>query len=251
MSLAFQSLAVAMIFGVASSPEVRKATQKAFDLYVPVDLTSPKTKTVEGGGGGGDRSILPAAKGKLPKPALKQFTPPVAVANNQNPKLSIDPSILAPPDLALPQVALNNYGDPLGKLGSLSNGAGAGGGIGSGNNGGVGPGNGPGVGPGSNGGMFGDVYVGGHGVSAPVCTYKVEPEYSEEARKARYQGTVVLQVIVDAAGHVVNPRVIHSLGLGLDEKAMEAVMKWKFRPGYKNGKAVAVMAQVEVSFRLL
>ena len=73
----------------------------------------------------------------------------------------------------------------------------------------------------------------GGGVSAPALISKVEPEYSEEARKAKYQGTVLLYVEVDAAGRAQNMRVLHSLGLGLDEKAMEAVKKWKFRPGMK------------------
>ena len=78
----------------------------------------------------------------------------------------------------------------------------------------------------------------GGGVSAPTLVYKVEPEYSEEARKARYQGIVLLYIEVDVNGRAQNMRVISSLGLGLDEKAMDAVKKWKFRPGMKDGKPV-------------
>jgi TonB family protein len=78
----------------------------------------------------------------------------------------------------------------------------------------------------------------------------VEPEYSEEARKAKYQGTVILYVEISPGGRAVNPRVVRSLGLGLDEKAIEAVRKWEFRPGYKDGKAVTVVATIEVNFRL-
>jgi len=81
--------------------------------------------------------------------------------------------------------------------------------------------------------------------------YKKEPEYSEEARKAKYQGTVVLYIEVDPSGRAINPRVLRSLGLGLDEKAMEAVRQWKFKPGYRDGKPVTVAAQIEVNFRLL
>ena len=88
-------------------------------------------------------------------------------------------------------------------------------------------------------------------MSASVLLYKVEPGYSEEARKAKYQGVVVLKVVVDPAGRVVNPQIMSSLGLGLDEKAIEAVRKWKFRPGYKDGRPVPVIAEIEVSFRLL
>jgi TonB family protein len=80
---------------------------------------------------------------------------------------------------------------------------------------------------------------------------KVEPEYSEEARKAKYQGVVLLYVEVDPSGKAVNIRVLHSLGLGLDEKAMEAVKKWRFKPGVKDGRPVTVQAQIEVNFRLL
>jgi TonB family protein len=91
----------------------------------------------------------------------------------------------------------------------------------------------------------------GGGVTAPALLFKVEPEYSEEARKAKYQGTVTLYVEVDPSGKAVNIRVLHSLGLGLDEKAIDAVKKWKFKPGMKDGKPVTVAASIEVNFRLL
>ena len=99
--------------------------------------------------------------------------------------------------------------------------------------------------------MGGGVYRVGGGVTAPVLLYKKEPEYSEEARKAKYQGTVLLYIEVDSSGKATNIRVQKSLGLGLDEKAMEAVKQWKFKPGYKDGKPVTVAATIEVNFRLL
>jgi TonB family protein len=198
---------------------------------------------------------LPASKGRLPKAALKQFTPPMAVVNNPNPKLTMDPSLIIPPDVPLPQVNLPNYGDPLAKIGPLSNGPGSGGGIGSGSGGGVGSGRGGGFGPGEGGGVgggfYGGVYRVGGGVTAPALLYKVEPEYSEEARKAKYQGTVVVYAEVDPNGRAMNLRIMQSLGLGLDEKALEAIKKWRFRPGYKDGKPVTVAATIEVNFRLL
>jgi len=253
MSIGFQTGVVVLLFTVLSAPAVQKLAKDVVEIYAPVDLApyKPKPEKMGGGGGGGDRSPLPASKGKLPKAALKQFTPPVVVPNNLNPKLTMDPSIIAPPDVPLPQVAMNQYGDPLAKLGPPSNGPGSGAGIGSGSGGGVGSGRGAGVGPGEGGGFGGGVFKVGGGVTAPSLLYKVEPEYSEEARKAKYQGTVVLYVEVDPNGHAVNPRVIRSLGLGLDEKAMEAVRKWRFKPGYKDGHAVTVAAQIEVNFRLL
>ena len=79
----------------------------------------------------------------------------------------------------------------------------------------------------------------------------MEPEYSEEARKAKWQGTVVLTVIVDEAGRPSHVSVLRSLGLGLDQKAIDAVSQWRFKPGLKDGKAVAVIATIEVNFRLL
>src|SRR5215469_5839883 len=217
MSMGFQTAVVVLLFTVASSKTVQEKVKEVVEIYAPVDIAAykPKPQKMQGGGGGGDRSPLPAPKGKLPKPALKQFTPPTVVPNNPNPKLTVDPTIIAPPDVPLPQVAMNNYGDPLAKLGPLSNGTGSGAGIGSGSGGGVGSGNGGGVGPGSGGGFGGGAFKVGGGVTAPTLLYKVEPEYSEEARKAKYQGTVVLNVIVDSSGKATELRVTKSLGLGL------------------------------------
>jgi TonB family protein len=84
----------------------------------------------------------------------------------------------------------------------------------------------------------------------PLVVYKKDAEYAEEARKAKYQGTVVLTVTIDDTGAVTDLRVSHSVGLGLDEKAIEAVKQWKFKPGMKDGKPVAMQARVDVSFRL-
>ena len=91
----------------------------------------------------------------------------------------------------------------------------------------------------------------GGGVSAPIPIFSPDPEYSEEARKAKFQGTVVLYVVVDEKGNPRDLKVVRPLGLGLDQKAIEAVEKWKFRPGTKDGRAVPVQATIEVNFRLL
>jgi protein TonB len=248
---------VILLFTVASSKAVQQAAKNLTTTLIEPDIApyvpkaAPAKQQMGGGGGGGDRSPLPASKGRLPKPSLKQFTPPMAVLNNLHPKLPMEPTIVAPPDVTLPQVNMAQYGDPLAKLGPPSNGPGSGGGIGSGSGGGVGPGKGGGYGPGEGGGFGGGVFRMGGGVTAPTVLYKVEPEYSEEARKAKYQGTVVLYVEVDPQGRPRNLKVVRSLGLGLDEKAIEAVEKWKFRPGYKDGHPVTVAATIEVNFRLL
>jgi protein TonB len=166
-----------------------------------------------------------------------------------DPKLPMIPTVIAPEDV--PNIQANNYGDPLSRLGIPSNGVGFGGGIGSGSGGGVGSGKGAGVGPGSGGGFGGGAYRIGGGVSAPSVLSKVEPEYSEEARKAKWQGTVILALVVDDQGRPQNLKVLRSLGLGLDQKAIEAVEKWRFKPGMKDGKPVPVQATIEVNFRLL
>jgi len=255
LSVALQSAAVASVLIAASTPVVQNKVRETVTLIMPVDLAPPpaaiKKQVVQGGGGGGDRSPLPASRGKLPKFALQQFTPPQQVIANPNAKLTMDPTLIGPPDLKMPNIDSNQWGDPMAKIGPPSNGPGSGGGIGSGKGGGIGSGSGGGLGPGEGGGVGGGVYRVGGGVTAPTLLQKIEPEYSEEARKAKYQGTVTLYIQVDAQGHAINMRVIHSLGLGLDEKAMEAVKKWKFKPGTKDGRAVIVEAMIEVNFRLL
>ncbi len=95
-----------------------------------------------------------------------------------------------------------------------------------------------------------NVNNGSGGVSPPTVIFKVEPEYSEEARKANYTGTVLLSVIVDKEGRARDIHVLKSLGMGLDGKAMEAVQKWKFKPGMKGSQAVDVPATIKVDFRV-
>jgi len=254
-SWALQGIVIALMLLVTFSPTVQqKVKQTVTPLIAPVlqplDM-KPKNTAMQGGGGGGDRSPQPPAKGKLPKVAMKQFVPPTEVIRNEKPKLTMEMTIVAPPDAVLPNVNLPNIGDPLAKLGPPSNGMGSGGGIGTGSGGGIGPGQGAGFGPGSGGGFGGGAFKVGGGVSQPSVLVKVDPEYSEEARKAKYSGTVLLQLVVDIDGKAKSIKVVKGVGLGLDEKAVEAVQKWKFLPGKKDGKPVPVYATVEVNFRLL
>jgi TonB family protein len=203
-------------------------------------------KAAHGGGGGGTRSVLEAKQGSLPKSAPRQFVPP-QVDPPENPRLPMTPTIIAD----APNISAPNLGDPLSHLGVPSNGPGCCLGIGGGDGTGVGIGHGPGWNTGENGGFNGGVYQIGGGVTSPVLLTQVEPEYSEEARKAKWQGTVKLQVVVDEHGMPRQMKLIRALGLGLDQKAMEAVAKWRFKPGMKNGKPVPVIASIEVTFRLL
>ena len=242
------ALILSSMYIVSHKEEIKKNV-----VSMVVDLSPyvlpPAKDEAGGGGGGGDRDKLQASKGALPKAANEQFTPPMVVIRNENPKLAMAPSVVVPPNIPLPNGP--QLGDPMsGILGPPSNGTGSGGGIGSGSGGGVGSGRGPGVGPGWGGGIGGGAYRVGGGVSAPRVTYQPDPEYSEEARKAKYQGTVVLWVVVGPDGRPHDMRVQRTLGMGLDEKAMEAVRQWKFEPAKKDGVPVAVQIQIEVNFRL-
>jgi protein TonB len=210
-------------------------------------------KLVGGGGGGGDHDPLPAPKGRLPKFAIAQITPARIVLRNVAPKLAVEPSVIVPPQVQLAENHMPNLGSPSAAVlpgAPPSNGSGAGGGIGSGSGGGVGVGHGAGVGAGSGGGMGGGVFKVGGGISAPQPVLTPDPEYTDEARSAKTQGTCTLWLIVDAAGRPRDIRIVHGLGFGLDAKAMEAVQRWRFDPALKDGKPVTVQISVEVEFKL-
>jgi periplasmic protein TonB len=220
----------------------------------PESYALPTSKTViSGGGGGGDHDRLPAPKGRLPKTAMQQITPPAIIVRNEKPKLAVQPTVVVPPQVHLAENHMPNLGVSSATVmpaAPPSNGTGSGGGIGSGSGGGVGVGHGPGVGAGSGGGIGGGVYKVGGGISAPQAISAPDPDYTEEARRAKKQGTCVLWLIVDAAGHPRDIKVVRGLGLGLDAKALEAVRQWRFQPALKDGKPVDVQISVEVEFHL-
>jgi TonB family protein len=223
-------------------------------LIAPDDtpILKPSKTLAGGGGGGGDHDKFQAPKGKLPKVALEQITPPAVVVRNDHPKLPVAPTVVIPPQIKLAMNNMPNLGVPMAKLpsGPPSNGTGSGAGIGSGSGGGVGVGAGPGVGEGHGGGIGGGAYHVGGGVSAPSVIFDPSPEYSEEARKAKFQGTSVVSLIVGPDGLPRDIHISRTLGLGLDEKAIEAVKQWRFKPAQKDGKPVAVEISVEVDFHL-
>lgn len=195
-----------------------------------------------GGGGANDHTATPVNKGHVPKFKMTQFTPP-QIHPQLNPKLPMDPSLLGPPDLKIAS-NLPNVGDPLANTLGDSLGHGNGTGIGSGTGGGLGPGEGGGTG----GGEF---RAGVNGVGTPSCIYCPDPQYSDEARKAKWQGTVVLDVVISSDGRAIKITPIKGPGLGLEEKAVEAVRQWRFRPALgPNGKPVNVRIPIEVTFRL-
>jgi len=250
-------------------------------LYKPVEAQPPQDPVVfintpmflpfegdgrdgGGGGGGGKREQLPPSGGRMPDMTRVQFMPPdpgqpKPLVSSENPldaKASVQMPIDFPVDMSLP------IGDITAPPSDRpSSGPGSGGGIGTGTGTGAGPGQGPGVGPGSGGGFGGGSgggigsgvgpYIAGNGVTQPIPIYQPLPAYTEEARKARTEGVVVLQAIIRANGTVDSFRVIKGLGYGLDESAINTIAtKWKFKPGTFRGVPVDVQANIEVTFRL-
>jgi TonB family protein len=238
----------------ATSTPLPQNTSTSVMVYVPspLVLNLPQTdETAGGGGGGGRQEVTPPSLGQLPRPAEKQLAPPdPEPPKNPDPTLVVEQTVVAPQLAALPQVSILNLGDPMGVPGPPSSGPGVGGGIGAGQGRGVGEGQGPGVGPGEGGGFGGGVFRVGGGVTAPTVLSRVEPQYSEEARKSRFQGTVLLEAIVRKDGTVQIIRVVRALGFGLDENAIAALAKWRFRPGMRNGEPVDVSLNIEVNFNL-
>jgi periplasmic protein TonB len=202
-----------------------------------------------GGGSGGAADKMPATRGMAPRAAREQLTPPIVMHEMRKPALAAAPTVIAPPELALPKTA--QIGDPLSALAAPSNGPGVAGGIGGNVGGGVGGDRGgAGRGPGSGGGCCGDVFGVGNGVSMPRAIYAPEPEFSEEARIAKFQGEVTLLVTIGADGRARNLTVVRSLGMGLDQKAIDAVRTWRFEPAKKDGRPVAVQMNIIVNFHL-
>ncbi|HKN75248.1 MAG TPA: energy transducer TonB [Candidatus Acidoferrum sp.] len=231
-------------FGTKTEAKNKNVEVTGIDLSPYMAKLPAGAKKAGGGGGANDHTLTPVNKGKLPKFQWTQFTPPQVKPQNPDPKLAMDPSLLGPPDLKVPNINAANFGDPLANGVSDSLGHGNGTGIGSGTGGGLGPGEGGGTG----GGAF---RAGVNGVGIPECIYCPPPLYSDDARKAKYMGTVVLQVTITPDGRAVNISILKDPGMGLGEKAVESVRTWKFRPAAgPNGKIVAVQVPIEVTFRL-
>ncbi|HZP34032.1 MAG TPA: energy transducer TonB [Candidatus Acidoferrales bacterium] len=239
-------------------PFAKRIVQPTVQAMQVVDISPylsklpPAKERAGGGGGGGEHKQIPQTQGKVPKFEMTRITPPLMTPHPM-PKLPAEPTLLGPPELKIPSPNDPNFGDPLAALMTASAGSGASGGMGTGEGGGIGSGSGGGLGPGSGGGTGGGAFrPGTGGVGYPSCLYCPEPQYSEDARKAKFQGIVVLQVIIQPDGHATNIQVVKGAGLGLDEKAIEAVKTWRFKPAVgPNGTPVATITPIEVNFRLL
>ena len=216
------------------------------------DYNAPRAMNkAGGGGGGGDHNIIEASKGKLPKIEKDPVVPPQPQTFDK-PKIEAPAAIDVQKDIKLPDNPdLAVIGMKSGQNVVLSSGTGSSGGMGSGAGGGLGSGNGIGYGPGSGWNTGGGLAQVGGRVSAPIPLFEPEAEFSDEARRAKYQGVCLVALIVDTQGNPQNVHVIRPLGMGLDEKALEAVRRYKFKPAMRDGKTpVPVMVNVEVNFRL-
>ena len=243
LSLAIHTSVVAILFLFGGYVPARRVVS----VINRVILLDPlKTDIARAGrGGGGNHSLTPPSRGEAPP--HRPFLAPLPVARSATPPLLVEP----PPSLTVDahvDSKLMQFGDPHGVPGPPSSGPGGGRGIGPADGTGIGNRPGPGGGDGGPGNAIGSF---GGRTSAPVLVWKVDPDYSDQARKAKVQGMVLLRVAIDKSGRIEEVRVDRGIGLGLDEKAVEAVRRWKFLPGMRNGRAVATTAEVEVHFRLL
>jgi len=206
---------------------VQRAVQsaRAVELIEPTlnapGPSRPKMKRLAGGG-------VPAHPIAPPK-----------IQPVEAPPMSVVPPLKLLPATAEANLPLPQWGDVGAVAGPPGTSAG---------NGGPGPG-GPGSGEGGGDCVAGPCGIGGD-ITGPVPIYEPNPEYSDAARKAKFQGTVIVGVVIGADGHVYDPKIVQPLGLGLDQKALEAVVLWRFEPARKNGRPVRVAANIEVNFHL-
>src|ERR1700730_3021168 len=211
-----------------------------------------------GGGGGGNQMKEPPRRAELPgkaKLTVPVAKPPELEVPKEPPKVQPDPV----EELNIPAVAQASAADALQGLidaqprpATPSQGLGSGGGAGTGRGSGIGPGTGSGLGPGSGGGTGGGVYHPGRGVDTPGPVHSVKPQYTSEAMRARIQGTVWVECVVQPTGVCTDVQIVRSLDptFGLDNEAVKAARQWRFKPGMRLGQAVPVLVTIELTFAL-
>ncbi len=242
LSISFYALLI-LLFALLIKNHVNlapKVIPVVISLNAPPPPIPPAADKI--GGGGGTHDVAPVTKGALPKLAQQQIVPPKAPPTIP-PKLAVEPTVVVQKDLKMANVDMPNFGMPNAPAATVGS-------LGTGSGGGIGSGNGNGIGPGSGGNIGGGVYHIGGGVRPPSVIYSVDPEFSEEARKAKFSGNVLVDLIVDEQGMPSHVRVARGVGMGLDEKAVEAVRQYKFKPATKDGKPVKVELTVEVNFQI-
>ena len=226
-----------------------KVVPTLIEPFIPI--TKPTPKPMGGGGGGGTHNIVEPVKGRLPKVEKQPVTPPQLLVVD-HPKLAVEPAVKMPQEVKIPDNRqMPNLGMPQSQqIAVASQGSGSGSGFGVGGGGGIGAGSGAGVGMGSGGGYGGGVMSVGGGVSAPKLIHSVDPDFTNEARRAHHEGAVSIQLIVDSRGNPQDVHVVKHLGMGLDQKAVEAVRQYRFSPAMYQGHPVAVQMVIQVNFHL-
>lgn len=248
LSLAFHVVVLALIIAPFLPGLFNPATTKANNSPLATDVTvTPYLKMApavkKAGGGGGARDLTPASRGRAPKFATQQIAVPISHPV-EHPKIAMTPTLLGNPALQPPNINADAWGDPLSHVLGDSMGNGKGTGIGNGNGGGLGNGFENGT-----GGGYPTAGTGGYGT--PSCLYCPNAQFSDEAVKAKYQGTVLVSAVIGADGRVIDAKVVKSLGLGLDENAVAAVKTWRFKPALgPDGKPTTVRQTIEVVFHL-
>lgn len=216
--------------------------------YIPMTVVAPKT--MSGGGGGGARQVVEASKGHAQLVVKTQVAPP-EILKIGHPKLTETPTEVMPQQVKLPDNKMPTFGDTQSaQVTMASQGSGRGSSFGQGAGGGIGSSRGAGMGVGSVGGYGGGIMTVGGGVAAPQIIHAVQPEFTDAARQTKYQGIVSIQMIVDTEGNPEDMRVVRHLGMGLDQKAIEAVRQYKFKPAMYQGHPVSVQMLIDVEFHL-
>jgi protein TonB len=209
-----------------------------------------------GGGGGGGGNEMPEPPKKAELPGKEKITVPVEKRPDPTPE---QPKEEPPPaELVIPARTMASAEQTLpGAIFAqapvtLSQGPGSGGGSGTGTGSGIGPGRGSGLGDGTGGGAGGGAYRPGSGVSLPEVLTEVKPQYTAEAMRAKVQGVVWLECIVLPDGSVGDVKITKSLDsvFGLDQEAIKAARRWRFKPGIREGKPVPVIITIELTFTL-
>jgi protein TonB len=232
---------------VGTRPGVQQAISNAAPILLDI-VWLQQPGPGGGGGGGGDKSPEPARK--VEAPGKDKITVPVAKPTKlENPMQPKDEPPKVEQKLDIPAQPMASG---VVQLPGVLEGPPSASAIGPGSGPGIGPGTGAGLGPGSGGGTGGGVFQPGNGVSNPQPIYSPRPNYTADAMRAKVSGTVSLEAVVLPDGNVGEVRITRSLDptFGLDQEAVRTVRSWKFRPGMKQGRPVAVWVIVELEFTL-
>jgi protein TonB len=195
--------------------------------------------------------VVPPPAPPVPAPVIPVPTPTPPAPPTPAPPAPAPPPAVVAPVVTSAADANDRVGVPTESPGqSASYGPGSGGGVGSGSGQGLGEGSGGGIGPGSGGGTGGGPFRPGSGIAPPQLLREVRANYTDDARRRAIEGDVDLEIVIKRDGSVGQVRVLHSLGGGLEQKAIEAVRQWKFAPATRAGAPVDVVVEVSVGFKL-